>query len=31
MTDRNLIGFDRRLDKEWLDAAAAITRMKKTL
>jgi hypothetical protein len=24
MTDRNLIGFDRRLDKEWLDAAAAI-------
>lgn len=25
MIERNLIGFDRRLDREWLDAAASLT------
>lgn len=25
MIERNLIGFDRRLDKEWLDTAASLT------
>ena len=24
MIERNFIGFDRRLDKEWLDAAASL-------